>query len=184
MTSQRNCGAAADTAEASNAPATLTAHTVSRPKYLKGECARVSRTGRTGVSQRDLAAVLDLHPGEVAKMELGDEPRSWSVLHVAAAPPEARSWAEAMVRWQAAKHELQVLRATDIVHGDNHAARLASVVSELTDVLRVFSAALADGHLSDAELETIASESREAMHALLEVDRFVTVELAKRGGGR
>lgn len=154
------------------------------PKYLKPEAARISRASRVGVSQRELADDLGVDAGYVGRMELAHEPHAPTVLHVAGAPERNRPWAEGLIRWQAAKQDLQVLRAARIVHGDNHGVRLSVIVSEVADVLRVFAAAMADGHLTDDELELLDSESREAAEALLELNRYVVVTLQSRRSAR
>jgi transcriptional regulator with XRE-family HTH domain len=155
---------------------------MSRAGHLKREEARTSRLAREAadLTQRELAEDLHISRGRMARMELEGADDVPNVLIVAAAPERARPWAEALIRWQASKHQLQVLRAAENVHGTDHAARLASVVKELGDVLGAFSLALAHDWLDQREVEVIVRESREAVDVLLELERFATDTLQQR----
>ena len=68
----------------------------------------------------------------------------------------------------AREHGAHVQPLPAVVHA-SHAARLASVTSESTDVLRELTRALADGLIDAAEWERIDRETDEALAALLEI---------------
>lgn len=169
-------------------PPSATSVRAHRAKVLKRDLATVSQAARrhAGVSQRELAAELELQQPHVARCELAEEPHAPSVLHVASAAdaPAARAWAAALVRWQGQHLALTVLERSVDRHGDNHAARLASVTVECTDLPRAMAVAIADGELSEAELEQLVRESAETAEAALEAHARFSAELQRRREAR
>jgi len=152
----------------------------SRPKHLKlslkPQLALILRRAReaANASQTEIAHATGSQQPQVAAWESSGDPHSPTALHVATGP---RAWAERVVRWQAQHHRLQVLVQTAVVHGDNHAARIASLSVQFSDPLRVLATAVADGELTEAELEAIAQEAREAAQAALELEAWAVERL-------
>lgn len=157
-----------------------------RAKHLKPDFARAARLARETVpepvSQRDVAADLDVPQTIVHRWEQGDDSHAPSVLHVAGT--RFHSLAEALVRWQASFHELQVLSAVRVLYGDNHAKRLATLIVECGALTTGFAAALVDGVLTDTELEALLPLSRACAQSALEFERWMTEELASRRAAR
>jgi hypothetical protein len=155
-----------------------------RARYLlKPDLARHAFRAREAahMAQHEVAEALDTQQPNVHRWEQGGEPHAPSVLHVASGPHE---WAEVLVRWQAAQHHLQVSAEVAVVHGDDNAARLASVTVECGDPARVLAAALSDGRLTDDELEQLAREARECWAAAQELEAYASHELARRRAER
>jgi transcriptional regulator with XRE-family HTH domain len=176
----------------STAPVTATA----RPKALrladrrlalKPELARSLRVDReqAGISQRDLAAELQVQPSHLARCELAAEPHALTELHLAAAAesPVARGWGLGRVRWLASRFAAVVLERPEPVHGDDHGARLASVTVECSDPVRALAVAQADGSFSIDELEQIEREAREGAQALLELQSWAAERIRKAREG-
>lgn len=178
----------AGSASHSESPAALTARARSRPKHLrledsKRDTAKVNRQARdaSGLSQPEFAARVDMQKSQVANCELSHRPESYNQRQVERMPSES---ALVVIRDMAAHHRAQVMPAAEVVHGDNHSARLAAVTVEGTDVLRTLAIAAADGQFTDDELETLLRETREDIAVKLEVERWATVELQTRRARR
>lgn len=178
----------AGSASRSESDASLTARASSRPKHLrledgKRDIAKVNRRARdvSGLSQVAFAEQLELQPSQIANCELAHAPNTYNQRQVERMPSES---ALVVIRDMAAHHRAQVMPAAEVVHGDNHAARLAAVVTEGTDVPRVLAQAAADGRYTLDELEDIQRQAREAVAVNLEVERWATVEMEKLKGGR
>lgn len=183
MTSTRHHVAGAGSAATIEAPRTMAARE-HRAKHLKPDLARVMRLARETeqASQRDVAADLDVQQPLVHHWEQRDEPHAPSVLHVHGT--RMRAIAEALIRWQATPHGLDVVAAARVVHGDNHAARLAAVTVECSDPARELAIALADNALTDTELEQLERHFREAAEVALEGATYFSQELRRRRAER
>lgn len=170
---------------------------VDRPKHLRPrlrrdalrpDCARALREAReaAGLSQSELAVELEIKKHLVGHSELAASERQLpSVLLVAssAGSPEARAWGVEVTRWIAGKLQQQLVPVVADRYGDDHAARLASVSVQASDPIRALAVALADGELSDDELEEIGREARGGVAALMELEAATARELERRRGG-
>ncbi len=183
-------GAASAASVGMNDQATMPARVGARAKALrlddgKAVIAVGHRRGveRAGLSQEQLAIAFETQQPNVSRWGLPHEPHAPSAAKLA--KEEApREYVREVISAIADVHRLQVSEAAAVVHGDNHAARQARMTVELTDVMRVWAVALANNHLSDAELVEIQRELREGIDALSESLAYVTTELASRARER
>ena len=146
---------------------------------VKRRAARVSRGARAdeGLNQRTLALALSIDQSNFARTEIDGDAHALNVVHlvVGARSPLARPYVLRMFRWLTAE-----IDPSADVHGDNDGARLASVAAECGDVLRVFTAMMADGVRATDELELLEREAGELEAAAAEARRRFGAELQRR----
>ncbi len=167
--------------------ATATAVTAPRPKHLgKPSLARAVKLAveRDGRKLTAIADDFDTDAPNLCRWGQAHEPNNPHTLHLIAAAGTA-SHGVAVDVHRAVGDELgvQSIPRVDVVH-DDHLARLASVTIECSDVPRVLAVALADGELSDDELDAIRLEGRQSIAAVLELDAWAARELLRRRGAR
>lgn len=161
---------------------------LARPKALRDAKAVIARAHHEGMEraarkQEQLAFDLEVPRATVSRWGNARETHAPNATNLArdTAP---REYVRCMLSAIADVHHLHVSDATTVKHGDNHALRTLHVTTETTDVMRAWAAALADNHLSDAELADIQREVREAIDALRESDAYVTAEIGRRAKQR
>lgn len=161
-----------------------------RPRYLrtlvrhrkdnaKARTARMSAEAREaeGLTQRDVAPAVGVDQATFARSEMPGEGKATSTVELIMGSQDrlARGWAVRMLR----ALTVEVDPAKD-VHGERHAMRLASVLTECTDAPRVLATAMADGEFTLDELRAIAREADEAALALDELRGWVGREIERR----
>lgn len=181
--------AALGAAEDMEAPRGMSARP-SRAKSLriddgKSRVARATREylQRGDTSQEQLAIAFETQQPNVSRWGLDHEPHAPSSAKLAR-EEAPREYVRTVLCAIADVHHLHVSDAGTVQHGDNHALRTLHVTTETTDVMRAWAVALADNHLSDAELADIQREVREAIDALRESDAYVTAEISRRAKER
>lgn len=173
-------------AQDSESTSSVPAHT-HRPKYLalKPEAARVLRVAmeRDGLTQEQLAFAWGLQRAHIARMGLGHERHSPTILHLRCSPASARHTVRALLAFAAEPHSLSVVPAP-VVLDQPEIVRSARVLRECTDLPRAMAENRADGELSIGELETELLEAEQAAETALEHAAHVRRELQRRRASR
>ncbi len=150
-----------------------------RPKALKLQLSIRHRRAleQLGLNDRTLAEQLGTRRQVVQRWGSADEEGLPRVDHLAAGPTE---WMLAVLRPVLEMHRHHAQPAPAVVHGDNHAARLAALVRETSDPARSLSAALTGTEMTVQQLEDVLQQARESTAATLELEAFAVAELARR----
>ncbi|HMI91579.1 MAG TPA: hypothetical protein VK509_09465 [Polyangiales bacterium] len=137
---------------------------------------------RAALTQTALAKITGIQQSHIARVEARGEPHSYSSLHIMAAGADARTlpFAQELAADLCDYVALQAVPRAEDVHGEEHLARLAAVIAEVTDVPRALSSALAANDRSAARLEELRSEIKGGIRALLELDQWSVRTIAAR----
>jgi hypothetical protein len=164
------------------------ARATTRPNYLdsKALIARMVERAleRNGQPIKAVADDMDTDAPNVCRWGKAHEPNGPHIKHLLAAAGTA-SHGVAVDIYRALGDELgeQSIPRVDVVH-ETDAARLAVLSVECTDVPRTFAVAIADGALTEEEIEHIRQQGRESVAAVLELDAYLTREQLRRRGAR
>ncbi len=179
-----NSAAAASTAADTITREPVSARTTPRPKSLgvsKAVIARAHRVGleRAAVKAEQLALAIDTQRPNVSRFGYDHEPHSPSSRQLAE-PAAPREWVRAIVSVITDVHAMQVVDRAEVVHGDNHFARIASIAKETSEAQHAYAVGLADVNACRVTaLEKFRREAAEAVAALLEGDAAAAAEIAR-----
>ncbi len=155
-----------------------------RPRYLDGKVtiARMVERAveRSGQPIKVIADDMDTDAPNVCRWGKAHEPNGPHLKHLlAAAGTASHGVAVDLHRDIGDELGVQTMPRVEVVHESN-VARLSALTVECTDVPRAFAVAIADGELTEVEIERIRQQGRESVAAVLELDAYLTRELRRR----
>ncbi len=147
-----------------------------RAKHLKLQLSPIHRRAlvSAGLSDGALAGKVAVRRQVVQAWGSPEEPHLPNVAHLATGPSE---WALAWLREIVGQHQHHVAPAPAVVHGDDHAKRLASVTVACSGPASALATALVDRVFTVPELELIVQRARESTAATVELEAAAMAQL-------